>query len=263
MLRVCVSGAAGRMGRNVLKAIAADPELEIAGGADPVAGGGPISSLGVPSDAMLLGSLSQCIATTRPDIIVDFSIPDAVRQNIRIGLEAGVHMVVGTTGIAREELAEFNDLMNAKGANLFVAPNFAIGAILMMHFAEIAAKYYPDAEIIELHHNAKADAPSGTSLKTAAQIAAARTSAPQGNPGGREIVPGARGADVEDIRIHSVRLPGLVAHQEVIFGGEGETLSVRHDSMDRTSFMKGVILAVKAVPSRPGLTYGLENILEF
>ncbi len=251
------------MGRNVLKAIAEDPELEIAGGADPVASGAPVSSLGVPSDSMLFGSLSECISSAKPEVIVDFSVPSAVKQNIRIGLEGGIHMVVGTTGLAREDLDGFNDLMREKGANLLVAPNFAIGAILMMHFAKIASKYYPDAEIVELHHNAKADAPSGTSLKTAAEIASARKAAPEGNPGGHETIAGARGADVDGVRVHSVRLPGLVAHQEVIFGGTGETLSVRHDSMERTSFMKGVVLAIKAVPSRPGLTYGLENILEF
>jgi len=250
------------MGRKVLNAVAADPELHLAGGADPVAGGAPLSSLGTACDAMLHGTLSDCIADARPDVVVDFTRPDAVKQNIRIGLESGVHMVVGTTGLGQDDLAEFEDVMKARGANLFVAPNFAIGAILMMRFSEIAAKYFPDAEIIELHHNAKADAPSGTSLKTAGQISAARREEPAGNPGGRELVPGARGGRVDDVPIHSVRLPGLVAHQEVIFGGTGETLSVRHDSMDRSSFMKGVLLAIKAVPNLPGLTFGLERVLE-
>jgi len=185
-----------------------------------------------------------------------------VMTNIKIGLESGVHMVVGTTGIEAADLAVFEPIMAEKGANLLVAPNFAIGAILMMRFAQQAAKYFPDAEIVELHHNAKADAPSGTSLKTAAHIAEGRAASPAGNPGGKETVSGARGAERDGTRIHSVRLPGLVAHQEVVFGGQGQTLSIRHDSIDRTSFMPGVVMAIKAVGDRPGLTFGLESLLQ-
>lgn len=262
MLRVCVSGAAGRMGLEVAKAVVADPELELAGGADPAASGQSFSSLGVPSNAVVLANMSECITTAHPDVIVDFTTPDAVMQNIKIGLESRVHMVVGTTGIEPDDLAVFEPLMKERKANLFVAPNFAIGAVLMMRFAKEAAHYFPDAEIIELHHNAKADAPSGTALKTATQIALGRRRAAAGNPAGKEILAGARGAERDATHIHSVRLPGLVAHQEVVFGGQGQTLSVRHDSIDRTSFMPGVVMATKAVAQRPGLTFGLDQILD-
>ncbi len=262
MIRVCVSGAAGKMGQEVARAVAADPDLALVGCADPAGSGQPMSSFGISSNAVCLSNISECIATDRPDVIVDFTAPGVVMTNIKIGLEAGVHMVVGTTGIEPADLAVFEPVMRQTGANLLVAPNFAVGAILMMRFAQQAARYFPDAEIVELHHNAKADAPSGTSLKTAAHIAEGRASAPAGNPGGTEMVPGARGAERDGTRIHSVRLPGLVAHQEVLFGGQGQTLSIRHDSIDRTSFMPGVVMALKAVGDRPGLTFGLENVLQ-
>ena len=263
MIRVCVTGAAGKMGREVAKAVVADPELELVGGADPASSGQPFSSLGVACNAVILANMSECIAMSHPDVLVDFTRPDAVMQNIKIGLEAGTHMVVGTTGAEPDDLATFEPLMKERGANLFVAPNFAIGAMLMMRFSQEAARFFPDAEIVELHHNTKADAPSGTSLKTAAHIARGRRgTVPAGNPDGRETIPGARGGERDMVRIHSVRLPGLVAHQEVLFGGQGQTLSVRHDSIDRTSFMPGVVMAIKAVGERPGLTFGLEKILE-
>lgn len=261
MIRVCVSGAAGKMGREVAGAVISDPELELVGGADPGASGQSFSALGVACNAVILANMSECIATAQPDLVVDFTHPDVVMQNIKIGLEAGVHMVVGTTGVEAEDLIPFDGLMKETGANLLVAPNFAIGAVLMMRFAESAAKYFPDAEIIELHHNAKADAPSGTSLKTAGHIARGREGEPAGNPGGTEVLAGARGAERDRTRIHSVRLPGLVAHQEVLFGGQGQTLSIRHDSIDRSSFMPGVVMAIKAVGDRPGLTFGLEKIV--
>lgn len=261
MIRVCVAGAAGKMGREVSKAVVAEEGLELACGADPAAAGQPISSLGVRSNAVMLANLAECISTSKPDVIVDFTSPTAVEQNVKIGLESGVHMVVGTTGLARADFEKFEGLLRSKEANLFVAPNFAIGAVLMMRFAEAAAAYLPDAEIVELHHNTKADAPSGTSLSTAAAIERGRTAPPAGNPEGKETIPGARGAEREGTRIHSVRLPGLVAHQEIIFGGQGQTLSIRHDCTHRSSFMPGVMMAVKAVVDRPGLTYGLESIL--
>lgn len=262
MIRVCVSGAAGKMGIEVAKAVVDADKLELVGGADPSAVGQPFSQLGVACNAVILGNVSECISTAHPDVVVDFTHPDAVMQNIRIGLEAGCHMVVGTTGIEPRDLAVFDGLMKGTGANLFVAPNFALGAVLMIRFSEMAAKYFPDAEIVELHHNNKADAPSGTSLTTAAHIARGRSSAPEGNPKGTEVIAGARGAERDATRIHSVRLPGLVAHQEVIFGGRGQTLTVRHDSIDRTSFMDGVVMAIRAVAERPGLTFGLEQILD-
>jgi 4-hydroxy-tetrahydrodipicolinate reductase len=194
--------------------------------------------------------------------MVDFTHPSAVEGNIRTALPAGVDCVVGTTGLSPDKLEELADLA-PEGTCLFVAPNFAIGAVLMMEFAERAARFMPHVEIIELHHDKKADAPSGTALRTAALIDAVRPDAPP-TPGAETELPiakGARGACVGAVRIHSVRLPGLVAHQEVLFGGQGQTLSIRHDSIDRTSFMPGVVHAVREVGSREGLVVGLEYLL--
>jgi 4-hydroxy-tetrahydrodipicolinate reductase len=176
-------------------------------------------------------------------------------------LEAGVHCVVGTTGIATDKLEALAESA-PPGTCLFVAPNFAIGAVLMMRFASEAARYMPHAEIIELHHDHKADAPSGTAMRTASLIAGARPSVPDAPGVETEIAPGARGAQIEHVAVHSVRLPGLVAHQEVIFGGAGQTLTIRHDSVDRTSFMPGVVLAIRKTVGRSGLIVGLEHYLE-
>ena len=221
MIRVLVSGAAGRMGQAVCEAVEEAEGMELAGRADP--------ALGVTL-AELLGDA---------DVVVDFSTPDAALDNVRAGLEAGVHVVVGTTGFDPEEL---RGAAGASGANCFVAPNFAIGAVLLMEAAQLVARQMPECEIVELHHDRKLDAPSGTAKRTA------------------ELV-GAAGGNVHE-PIHSVRLPGLVAHQEVIFGGEGQTLSIRHDSIDRRSFMPGVVLAVRRVSELPDrLTVGLEKLL--
>ncbi|WP_249009622.1 4-hydroxy-tetrahydrodipicolinate reductase [Conexibacter sp. DBS9H8] len=221
MIRVLVSGAAGRMGATVCQAVAAADGLELVARADP--------ALGV--------SVADAIATAAPEVMVDFSLPHSAVANIRAALAAGVHAVVGTTGF------DLSALDGLDGANLFIAPNFAIGAVLMMRFAAEAARHMAAAEIIELHHDAKLDAPSGTAALTAARMAAA--------------VP-ERGAPP----IHSVRLPGLVAHQEVILGDLGQTLTIRHDSIDRSSFMPGVILAVRRVGDLPDrVTVGLERLL--
>ncbi|HEX2435256.1 MAG TPA: dihydrodipicolinate reductase C-terminal domain-containing protein [Solirubrobacterales bacterium] len=223
MIRVAVSGAAGRMGETVCEAVAGADDLELAGRADP--------SL----DAPLAGALD------RADVMVDFTTPDAALDNIREALDAGVHAVVGTTGFDLERVRAAADGA-AGGARCFVASNFAIGAVLMMQLARQVAPHMPQCEIVELHHEGKLDAPSGTAKRTAELIRDA-------------------GGDVHD-PIHSVRLPGLVAHQEVIFGGEGQTLSIRHDSTDRRSFMPGVLLAVRRVGDLPDtLTVGLEALL--
>src|SRR6266542_4356835 len=181
----------------------------------------------------------------------------------RLLLPAGVHVVSGTTGLPAASIEELASLADEAGAgNLVWAPNFALGAVLAQRFATIAARYYQAAEVIELHHPGKADAPSGTALRTAKGIAEARRRPGSPVPPGRELVTGARGGDVEGVRVHSVRLPGLVAHQEIIFGGEGELLTLRHDSLDRSSFMPGVLLCVRNVRNRPGLTVGLEPMLD-
>jgi 4-hydroxy-tetrahydrodipicolinate reductase len=221
-VRVVVSGAAGRMGEAVCEAVEAADDLELAGRADP--------AIGTELPAVLESA----------DVVVDFSTPEAAPENVRVCLEAGVHAVVGTTGFDLEELRAIAE-RTAK-ANCFVAPNFAIGAVLMMEAAELIAPHMRECEIIELHHETKRDAPSGTAKRTAELIRAA---------GGNVHEP-----------IHSVRLPGLVAHQEVLFGGEGQTLSLRHDSTDRRSFMPGVLIAVRGVADLPErFTVGLERLL--
>ena len=183
-------------------------------------------------------------------------------DNVRWAISHAIDIVVGTTGLSEDDLAEVMKLVEGEGgeSNVVVASNFAMGAVLMQRFAEVAARFFPAVEIIELHHEGKADAPSGTSISTARRIEQGRSS-PREGPGS-ESVSGVRGGDVEGIRVHSVRLPGLVAHQEVIFGAQGQTLTIRHDSTDRTSFMPGVLVAIKTVATRPGLTVGLEPLLD-
>jgi 4-hydroxy-tetrahydrodipicolinate reductase len=213
------------------------------------------------SGLTVAGDLASAIAEASPDVMVDFTHPSVVQAALETALAAGVHCVVGTTGLPAETLERLASGAR-QGACLFVAPNFAIGAVLMMRFAAIAARHMPHVEIIELHHDRKADAPSGTALRTASLIAETRASVPAVPGRETEIAEGARGALVDDVSIHSVRLPGLVAHQEVLFGGLGQTLSIRHDSIDRTSFMPGVILAVRETVKRSGLVVGLENYME-
>ncbi|GAA3568731.1 4-hydroxy-tetrahydrodipicolinate reductase [Amycolatopsis ultiminotia] len=243
-IRVGVLGARGRMGATVVKAVEGAPGLEVAAALDA---GDDLAGLGAAQ------------------VVVDFTHPDAVMGNLRHLIAHDVHAVVGTTGFTDERLAELRELLAPKpGLGVLIAPNFALGAVLAMRFAAQAAKFYASAEVIELHHNRKADAPSGTSAHTARAIGEARAAAglEPGPDATTSEVDGARGASVGGVRVHSVRLPGLVAHEEILFGGEGETLTIRHDSIDRSSFMPGVLLAVRTVVSRPGLTVGLENVLE-
>jgi len=242
------------MGRMVCAAVSADPDLELVAGI--VRPGAE-----TPSDFshLSLADSLDALHDAGAEVAVDFTRLDAVMGNLRWASDHGVHMVVGTTGLSADDLQEIRQLLEGSASNVVVAPNFAIGAVLMQRFAEQAARFFPSAEIVELHHEGKLDAPSGTALATAERMARARSEAWKGPA--NETIPGVRGGDVEGIRIHSVRLPGLVAHQEVIFGGTGQTLTIRHDSPQRESFMPGVILAIKAVGSRPGLTVGLEPIL--
>lgn len=225
MIRVAVAGASGRMGQAVCAAVQGADDLELVARADPA----------------LDTSLESVLENDSPDVVVDFTLPSTVYGNVRMCLEQGTHAVVGTTGITEDQLAELTALATDSKANCFIAPNFAIGAVLMMEASKLFAPHMLSCEIIELHHNQKLDAPSGTAKRTASLITDAG--------GGR------------DVPIHSVRLPGLVAHQEVIFGGLGETLTVRHDSLTRESFMPGVLLAVRKVGEIDGLVVGLENLL--
>jgi 4-hydroxy-tetrahydrodipicolinate reductase len=244
MIKVGVLGARGRMGRTVCETIEDAPDTELGGQVDH-------------GDALeaLLGS----------DVIVDFTHVAAVMDNLRWCVEHGLNVVVGTSGFGDERLAEVRSWTDkTPDVRVLIVPNFSIGAVLMMNFAVQAARFFESAEIIELHHNRKMDAPSGTALRTAGLIGEARTKAGLGAPpdATEKELDGARGTTVDDIHVHSIRLSGLLAHQEVLFGGHGETLTIRHDSLDRASFMPGVMLAVRNLSSLPaGLTVGLEPLL--
>lgn len=262
MIRVGVLGALGKMGSEVCRAIIADDETTLVAAVDATASGQTFTV--ATGQTITCTDEIDALTETEVDVAVDFTHPDAVMGNVRWCVRHAVDVVVGTTGLSDANLDEIRALIDEEGneSNVFVAPNFALGAVLMMRFAAAAARYLPQVEIIELHHDGKADAPSGTALATARAIADGRGAASPRRVESTESLPGARGADHEDIRIHSVRLSGLVAHQEVILGGPGQTLTIRHDSMDRASFMPGVLLAVKNTKRTPGLTVGLETLLD-
>lgn len=259
-IKVMVAGAAGKLGGEVCRAVEAADGMTVVVVADPAATTGVLEVTGAGA-FRAAESVAQAIEKGSPDVMVDFTHPKAVRDNVLAAVRAGVHCVVGTTGLTPEALDEIAAAADEMGVGCFVAPNFAIGAVLMMRLAETAAKWMPAAEVIELHHDQKADAPSGTAKMTAARIAAARDRVPKVPGKETETVAGVRGGDVDGVPVHSVRLPGLVAHQEVLFGGPGQVLSIRHDSTDRTSFMPGVVLAVRHISEHPGLTVGLEKLL--
>ncbi|MBR1647487.1 MAG: 4-hydroxy-tetrahydrodipicolinate reductase [Selenomonadaceae bacterium] len=254
MIKVLVNGALGRMGRTVCAAVNADSELELVGAVDVFAGSVEGHTVETNLDAAL--------KKFQPEVMVDFTRPDAVFGNVMTALENKVSPVVGTTGLDSDALQKIRDAAEKNSTPAFIAPNFALGAVLMMLTARKIAKYMPDVEIIELHHDKKLDAPSGTAELTAKMISEVRLKHAQGHPDEVERLAHVRGADVDGIRIHSVRLPGFVAHQEVIFGGLGQTLTIRHDSMGRDSFMPGVLLACKKVRGLKGLTVGLDKILD-
>jgi 4-hydroxy-tetrahydrodipicolinate reductase len=265
-VRVGVLGATGRMGLAVCNAVLDAPDLELAAAVARATGvGRPLRDLvpGAPEELLVTDRLAELLEAGA-EVVVDFSRPEATAAAAGAVLGEGVHLVSGTTGLPAELMDDLDALAGkADHGNAVWAPNFALGAVLAMHFAVVAGRFYPAAEVIELHHQGKADAPSGTALRTARAIAAARAvdRASGAAGGGGESVAGVRGGEVDGVRVHSVRLPGLVAHQEVIFGGQGEVLTLRHDSLDRSSFMPGVLLAVQAVAARPGLTVGLEPLL--
>jgi 4-hydroxy-tetrahydrodipicolinate reductase len=252
-VKVSVCGAAGRMGTEVCRAVSAQSDMELVCAIDTQCTGRPLRDLvsGLESDLKVSDDLDE-LAGSSTSVMVDFSISTAARRNIPFCIEKGINCVVGTTGLTRQDLDSWEEAARAKGLGCLVAPNFAVGAVLMMVFSRQAAKYMEACEIIELHHAGKLDAPSGTSRLTAEMILGET---------GKESEEGPRGLNVGGINIHSVRLPGLVAHQEVIFGGQGQSLSIRHDSFDRTSFMPGVIMAIRKVRELDGLVIGLEKIL--
>lgn len=243
MIKVGVLGALGKMGTQVCASVDAANDLELVAAIDADDSRGPLSAA---------------------DVAVDFTSPDAVMDNVEWCLAAGLHVVAGTSGFTDERLARVrNRVEAADGLGVLVVPNFSIGAVLMMRFAAQAARFFESAEIVELHHPTKADAPSGTARRTAELIAAARATAEMAAmpDATADALPGSRGADFDGVPVHSVRLRGLLAHQEVLLGAPGETLTIRHDSLDRTSFMPGVLTAIRAVVRRPGLTVGLDDVL--
>lgn len=243
MIKVAVLGAKGRMGAETVRTVKAQSDLSLVAELD----------LGDSLDAI-----------KNADVVVDFTHPDSVMNNLEFAIKNGVHVVVGTTGFDEAKLAQVKSwLANSPKVGALIAPNFGLGAVLMMQFAAHAAKHFESVEIIELHHPNKADAPSGTATRTAEMITQARKEAerPPMPDATAQSLPGARGAKVGDVPIHSVRLRGLVAHQEVVLGDQGETLTIRHDSIDRTGFMPGVLVGIRNVGSHPGLTFGLEHFL--
>jgi 4-hydroxy-tetrahydrodipicolinate reductase len=245
-IRVAVLGSKGRMGTETIKAIKANNDLELVAEID------------------LNGSL-ELLIESKTQVIVDFTHPESVMENLDFAINHGINVVVGTSGIDEAKLTQLQAwLAENPTVGALVAPNFGLGAVLMMKFAAQAAKYFESVEIIELHHPDKADAPSGTAIKTAEMITSARKSVhrPPMPDATTTLLPGARGALVGDVPVHSIRMRGLVAHQEVVMGDVGETLSIRHDSIDRSGFMPGVLLGIRKVVSHPGLTYGLENFMD-
>jgi 4-hydroxy-tetrahydrodipicolinate reductase len=249
VIQVAVAGALGRMGTEVSQAVNATEDMAVVAGID------------VRSAEGVFTDLRQAINEGRPQVLVDFTIADAAFANALAALELGVRAVIGTTGMTPEQLAQIQAKAEQTKTGAFIAPNFALGAVLMMHFARIGAKYFDSAEVIELHHDQKIDAPSGTGHKMAMEMAEARGKPFASNVPDKEPLPGARGAEWQGVHLHSVRLPGLVAHHEVIFGAQGQILTIRHDSTDRTSFMPGVLIAIREVVKLDKLVIGLDNLL--
>jgi 4-hydroxy-tetrahydrodipicolinate reductase len=242
-MRVAVLGSKGKVGATMVQAVQAAEDLTLSAEVDA-------------------GDSLSLLTDNKTEVVIDFTHPDVVMDNLKFLIDNGIHAVVGTTGFTDERLQQVRAWLAAEpDVSVLIAPNFAIGAVLSMHFAKQAAPFYESVEVIELHHPHKADAPSGTAARTAALIAEARKELPPNPDATTASLPGARGADVDGVPVHSVRLAGLVAHQEVLFGTAGETLTIRHDSMDRTSFVPGVLLAVRRVAEHPGLTVGIESLL--
>ena len=259
-IMVVVQGASGRMGQEVIKALCHEPGTQLVGAVELQITQDyltlPDGSGTVPFSSNLDNILTSC----QPDVLVDFTIAQATMPAVRIAAKQGVNLVIGTTGLTADDLNEIDRLATSHKIGAVVAPNFALGAVLMMHLAKIAAKHLDYAEIIELHHHQKADAPSGTALSTARAMASARGK-PFLQPLKQGKTPDSRGEQVEGVAVHSVRLPGLMAHQEVLLGGPGQTLSIRHDTVSRECYMPGVMLAIREVVKRQGLIYGLDTLL--
>lgn len=256
VIKVAVAGPRGKMGREAVATVIKNEDFLL------------VAVLDYKQETECLGdnipiytSLNLLIEQTEPDVLVDLTIPSAVFEHAMTALEYGVRPVIGTTGFTDLQLDTLRNKVEEVQVGCIIAPNFSIGAVLMMKFAQTAARYLPNVEIIEMHHDQKVDAPSGTAIKTAQMIRQTRTSMEQGHPDEEETIPGARGANMDGMHIHSVRLPGLVAHQQVLLGGEGQLLTIRHDSFDRASFMSGIVLSINEIMERDVFIYGLEDLI--
>lgn len=263
-IKVVVAGPRGKMGLEAVKMTVEEEELELIGCIDNRNDGKELKDIeGMPSlEVLVYENPETCLKELKPDVLIDLTSPEVGYKHTKLAVENGVRPVVGTTGFTEQQLEELKKLAEEKKTGVVIAPNFALGAVLMMEFSRMAAKYFEDVEIIERHHDNKLDAPSGTAVKTAQLIKEERQQKKQGHPDEKETLAGARGADYDGMRIHSVRLPGLVAHQEVVFGAPGQNLTIKHDSFDRKSFMSGVKLAIDHVIDSDTLVYGLENLLD-
>lgn len=264
-IRVYVAGAGGKMGQEVVRTILKQEDMQLVGASDTRHAGVDVGyAIGTARIGLdMSGPLdADLLRMSQADILVDFTNPQSVLKNAKLAVNEGVVPVIGTTGLDETDIAEIRELVDQEESGVFIASNFAIGAILMMRFAQEAAKYFPNVEIIELHHDQKLDAPSGTALKTVEWISEVRKPMVQGNPNEYEKIQGARGGDVDGIHIHSVRLPGLIAHQEVLFGGLGQALTIRHDAYSRETYMPGIMLAIRKSLGLTSMVIGLENFLE-
>lgn len=263
-IHIVLAGPTGNMGQEIVKLIERTPQFQLEAVVDvkPAKGLNELLPF-YTKETPVYADLQECIDNhPKLQVMVDVTNPDVGKRHLQIAVANGLRGVIGTTGFNENELAELGETIKEKKTGVIIAPNFAVGAVLMMKFSKMAAQYFPDVEIIELHHDRKLDAPSGTAIKTAEMIGQVREPKKQGHPDEKETIKGARGGDLDGIHIHSVRLPGLVAHQEVLFGGNGQLLSIKHDSFNRESFMSGVKLSIETVMNLEELVYGLEHIID-
>lgn len=264
-IKIIIAGPRGRMGREAVKMVHSADQFQLVSVVDHKHDGKKLNELNdfkQYGEVPIFSNIEECLQKSDADVLVDLTTPEFGYFHTKTALEYGVRPVVGTTGFTQAQLDELKSRAEEKEIGCIIAPNFAIGAVLMMKFSQMAAKYFQDIEIIELHHDQKLDAPSGTAIKTAEMISTVRNKKEQGHPNEKETLSGARGANLDGMHIHSVRLPGLIAHQQVLFGADGQSLTLRHDSYNRASFMSGVKLSIETVMNVDTLIYGLENIIE-
>lgn len=263
-VKIVVAGPRGNMGQEAIKMIEQEEKFQLVGCIDRINDGKTLREIGIETkeEVPIFTDPNKCFTNTKPDVFVDLTIPEVGYKNTSEALDHHVRAVVGTSGFSNEQIEQLGEKARNLNVGCLIAPNFALGAVLMMHFTKLAAKYFSDVEIIEKHHDNKLDAPSGTAVKTIEMIQEVREPKRQGHPDEFEIIEGSRGGQVDGIHVHSVRLPGLVAHQEVIFGSKSQLLTIKHDSFNRESFMEGLKLAIVEVLQLDHLVYGLENVMD-